>query len=70
MKKLSYRKLLLCAGILVVLIVLPLVFNTAFSHHIMTMMCIWALLGMGWNFIGGYAGQISNGHAIYCAAGA
>ena len=70
MKKLSYRKLLLCAGILVVLIVLPLVFNTAFSHHIMTMMCIWALLGMGWNFIGGYAGQISNGHAIYYAFGA
>ena len=70
MKKLSSKRYLLWAGILVILIVLPLLFNTAFSHHIMTMMCIWALLGMGWNFIGGYAGQISNGHAIYYAFGA
>ena len=70
MKSTSLKKLLLCVGIAVILIVLPLAFNTAFSHHIMTMICIWSLLGMGWNFIGGYAGQISNGHAIYYAFGA
>lgn len=70
MKKVSTKKLVLCAGLAALLIVLPLVLNTAFSHHVMTMMCIWALLGMGWNIIGGYAGQISNGHAIYYAFGA
>lgn len=58
------------AAILILLLALPQVFNNAFSHHIITMMCIWTLLGIGWNFIGGYAGQISNGHAIYYAFGA
>lgn len=69
-KKMDTKKALLLAGLAVVLLALPQVFNTAFSHHIMTMMCIWALLGIGWNFIGGYAGQISNGHAIFYAFGA
>lgn len=27
-------------------------------------------MGIGWNFIGGYAGQISNGHALFYAIGA
>lgn len=52
------------------MIAMPHIFKGAFSHHVMTMMCIWAILGMGWNFIGGYAGQVSNGHALYYGIGA
>ena len=70
MKNNSYKNILLIAVIGIILIALPQVFNNAFSHHIMTMICIWSLLGIGWNFIGGYAGQISNGHTIYYAFGA
>lgn len=64
------KKLTIGAVIGILLILLPQVLTGAFSHHVMTMMCIWAILGMGWNFIGGYAGQVSNGHALYYGIGA
>jgi len=56
--------------IVIVLIVLPRVFDNAFVQGVMTMMCIWAIVGMGWNIIGGYAGQVSNGHSLYYGFGA
>lgn len=56
--------------ILTILIAMPHIFSSGFSQHVMIMMCIWAILGMGWNFIGGYAGQVSNGHSLYYAFGA
>ena len=54
---------LLCAA-------LPLVFTGTFSRHVMIMIVIWSILGMGWNFIGGYAGQVSIGHSVFYAIGA
>ncbi len=55
---------------LLVAIVLPLFIRVPFALHVMTLICIWAIMGMGWNFIGGYAGQISNGHALFYGIGA
>lgn len=49
---------------------LPLFIKTPFAVHVMILTCIWAILGMGWNFIGGYAGQVSNGHALFYGIGA
>ncbi|MGI6004112.1 MAG: branched-chain amino acid ABC transporter permease [Christensenellales bacterium] len=57
-------------AIVLFLMLLPHIFKGAFPHHVMTMMCIWAILGLGWNYIGGYAGQVSNGHALYYGIGA
>lgn len=54
----------------VIAILLPLVSTSPFSHHVFTMMCLWAIMGMGWNIIGGYAGQISNGHSLFMGLGA
>jgi branched-chain amino acid transport system permease protein len=36
----------------------------------MIMIFLYATLGLAWNMIGGYAGQISLGHAVYFGAGA
>jgi branched-chain amino acid transport system permease protein len=49
---------------------LPLFIKTPFAVHVMILICIWSILGMGWNFIGGYAGQVSNGHALFYGIGA
>lgn len=57
------------AGLLAA-IVLPLFIKTPFPLHVMILICIWAIMGMGWNFIGGYAGQVSNGHALFYGIGA
>jgi branched-chain amino acid transport system permease protein len=68
-KNWDYKKITIGVIIAVFLITVPHLFNNAFLHGVMTMMCIWAILGMGWNFIGGYAGQISNGHSLYYGIG-
>jgi len=36
----------------------------------MIMIFLYASLGLAWNLIGGYAGQVSLGHAVYFGAGA
>jgi len=37
---------------------------------VLTQVLIWALLGLAWNLIGGYAGQMSFGHAAFFGVGA
>lgn len=56
-------------GILIA-IVLPLLFQGTFSRHVLCLILIWSILGMGWNFIGGYAGQVSIGHSVFYGIGA
>ncbi len=55
---------------LVVGILLPKVITSNFAMNTVVLSLIWSIMGIGWNFIGGYAGQVSNGHALYYALGA
>lgn len=64
------RKLLIVILVLVALVILPLVFTGQFSRNLMTLVIIWSIVGMGWNIIGGYTGQVSNGHSLYYGIGA
>ncbi len=48
----------------------PVIFKLPFPRHLMIMIFLYASLGLAWNMIGGYAGQISLGHAVYFGAGA
>lgn len=56
-------------GVLVAFL-LPLVARSTFSQHVLVMIVIWSIVGMGWNFLGGYAGQTSTGHAVFFGLGA
>jgi branched-chain amino acid transport system permease protein len=38
--------------------------------HILIMMLLFAVMGQGWNILGGYAGQFSFGHTIFFGLGA
>ena len=58
------------AACLVVAAVLPLLLTSDFAVNVLVLSLIWSIMGIGWNFIGGYAGQISNGHALFYAIGA
>ncbi len=51
-------------------LVIPGVVTSTFAMNTIVLSLIWSIMGIGWNFIGGYAGQISNGHALYYAIGA
>lgn len=54
----------------VVLLAFPLVFTNPFPQNIMILIFMYALIGSGWNIVGGYAGQVSFGHSVFFAVGA
>ncbi len=54
----------------VIFLLYPLVFTLPFPRHLMIMIFLYAILGLAWNMIGGYAGQISLGHALFFGIGA
>jgi branched-chain amino acid transport system permease protein len=58
-------------GLLIVsLLVLPLVVTSRFAIDIFIRVLLFAFIGVAWNLIGGYAKQLSLGHAAYFGLGA
>lgn len=55
---------------LALLAVYPLLVSNRFFLHLSIMVLLYALLGMSWNLLGGYSGQISFGHAAFFGTGA
>ena len=62
--------LILLAVGAVAAIAYPHIFSLPFPRHLMIMVFIYATLGSAWNLIGGYAGQVSLGNAVYFGLGA
>jgi branched-chain amino acid transport system permease protein len=48
----------------------PLATANPFLHHLLIMVLFSTLLGVAWNLLGGYAGQVSFGHAAFLGVGA
>ena len=62
---------MLSLGVLsVILLALPLVVKTSFAIDISIRILLFAFIGVAWNLIGGYAKQLSLGHAAYFGLGA
>lgn len=61
--------LLALAGFVLSLLV-PLVVRGDYQLQVLFRIYLFAALGMAWNLVGGYAGQLSLGHAAYFGAGA
>ncbi len=58
-------------GLLIaVLLALPLVMTSRFAIDIFIRILLFAFIGVAWNLIGGYAKQLSLGHAAYFGLGA
>jgi branched-chain amino acid transport system permease protein len=49
---------------------LPLVVRNPFFLHLCIFVALWTLLGAAWNLLGGFAGQVSFGHAALFGVGA
>lgn len=52
------------------LLFIPIGAGDQFIFHIFITICIFAALSSAWNIVGGYAGQLSLGHAIFYGIGA
>ncbi|MGE5237979.1 MAG: branched-chain amino acid ABC transporter permease [Chloroflexota bacterium] len=50
--------------------ILPLVGLSSYWLHIIILVIMWSVVGMAWNLLGGYCGQVSFGHAAYFGVGA
>ena len=51
-------------------LLVPLVVQTDYKLQLLFRIYLFASLGLAWNLVGGYAGQLSLGHAAYFGAGA
>ncbi|MDI7741961.1 branched-chain amino acid ABC transporter permease [Lysinibacillus fusiformis] len=64
------KKHLLPIILLIIAAVYPLVSNDRFMLNILIMILLYATIASGWNILGGYAGQLSLGHALFFGLGA
>src|SRR5512137_2824101 len=55
---------------LALLAVLPLFGLSSYFMHILILVIMWSVIGMAWNLLGGYCGQVSFGHAAFFGVGA
>ncbi|WP_026869564.1 ABC transporter permease subunit [Inquilinus limosus] len=67
---LARPSLLALAGLLAALVVLPVLIGDDFVYHVFITVCVFAALSTAWNIVGGFAGQLSLGHAIFYGLGA
>ena len=64
------RGWLAVAGVVAVGLVLAFVVEERYHHRVLTLVFLWAAMGLAWNVISGYAGQISFGHQVFFGIGA
>jgi branched-chain amino acid transport system permease protein len=65
-----YTSLLAIAVIAAVWIGLSLVVTNSYYQLMLTLVPIWAVLGLSWNLLSGYTGLVSFGHAAFFGLGA
>ena len=58
------------AVLVVIVLILPLVVTSSFALDIFIRILLFAFIGVAWNLMGGYAKQLSLGHAAYFGLGA
>jgi branched-chain amino acid transport system permease protein len=51
-------------------LVLAFALQERYHHRVLTLVFLWAAMGLAWNIISGYAGQISFGHQVFFGIGA
>ncbi|MDD2104383.1 ABC transporter permease subunit [Pseudomonas putida] len=56
--------------VLALLLVIPLTVGSPFVYHLFILICSYAALASAWNIVGGFAGQLSLGHAVFYGVGA
>ena len=64
------RKKILGIAALVLIVLLPLLPSNPFYEELIIMIMFWATVATAWNLLGGFAGQISLGHAAFFGIGA
>ena len=64
------RGWLAVAAVVLVGVALTFGVQERYHHRVLTLVFLWAAMGLSWNIISGYAGQISFGHQVFFGIGA
>jgi ABC-type branched-subunit amino acid transport system ATPase component/ABC-type branched-subunit amino acid transport system permease subunit len=64
------REWLPIVAVVAVGFVLSFLVTERYHHRVLTLVFLWATMGLAWNIISGYAGQISFGHQAFFGIGA
>lgn len=56
--------------LLALLLTAPLLIETRYAQHVLILILLYITLGSAWNILGGFAGQLSLGHAAFFGIGA
>ena len=56
--------------ILGLLVLLPFAGLSSYIMHLLILVIMWSVIGMAWNLLSGYTGQVSFGHAAFFGTGA
>ncbi len=64
------RQISVFAVVLIFLLLYPLFVKGSFPLHVMIMVFLFAMMGVAWNIMGGYAGMFSFGQAAFFGIGA
>jgi branched-chain amino acid transport system permease protein len=70
MRTLTRRQVSVFALVLILLLLYPWFVRGSFPLHLMIMVFLFAMLGVAWNIMGGYAGMFSFGQAAFFGIGA
>jgi branched-chain amino acid transport system permease protein len=65
----TFAKILL-AGLAMIMLALPQLVTSSFALDILIRILLFSFIGVAWNLMGGYAKQLSLGHAAYFGLGA
>ncbi len=64
------RGYLAIGAVVAVAFLLTLAVDQRYHHRVLTLVFLWATIGLSWNIISGYGGQISFGHQAFVGIGA
>ncbi|MEM4969619.1 MAG: branched-chain amino acid ABC transporter permease [Sulfolobales archaeon] len=66
----TYKPVRLMLAIASILMIIPWMPLNPYIHHVTILILLFAYLATAWNMLGGYAGQVSLGHAAFFGLGA
>jgi ABC-type branched-subunit amino acid transport system ATPase component/ABC-type branched-subunit amino acid transport system permease subunit len=69
-KRIDLRSLGWIAGVCAAYALLAIFVDNTYYEHVLTIVAIFAVLGLSWNILGGYGGVVSFGHAAFFGIGA
>lgn len=68
--KFNHKKNLIEIIIFSLLFLFPIFVKDNYILHIMILTLMWSIIGISWNLLGGFTGQVSFGHAAFFGTGA